>query len=144
MKKIDLCFFLLDAYSLFDDETNFYFGGAELRGSLIAHGLALQNINVAVITLNHGQLPVQQRRKVTLFASNDGLSFSDVFNTDYNSISQESFVKVYNTYNSFNYLLINEQFMKNSSQYLTNHEIHSQEELRINTLVLYKVLNLAT
>ncbi len=64
-----ICFVLLDAYSLFNDETTFVFGGAEVRGNLLAKGLSGQpGFRVSCVVRDHGQPPVEQYGAVTVYA----------------------------------------------------------------------------
>lgn len=70
MKVVKVCFFVPQAYSLFDTKTRYRFGGAELRSSIFAKGLAeYDDVEVYFITHGYGQLPFQKIGKVYLMAS---------------------------------------------------------------------------
>lgn len=50
-----LCFVTLYSYSLFNKDTQYYFGGAEVRSSLIGKGLAHKpDHEVTFIVNDHG------------------------------------------------------------------------------------------
>jgi len=82
LKKTKICFLILDGYSLFNDSADFYFGGAELRASVIAKSLSkkFENLDIYCITKNHGQLPKQKMGNVTVVASNFYISNANIGN----------------------------------------------------------------
>jgi len=54
--KTKLCFVVPYSYSLFNSDTSFIFGGSEVRGWLLARGLAnLGNFEVSFVVFDHGQ-----------------------------------------------------------------------------------------
>lgn len=68
VKGIKICFVLPDAYSLFDNSTNYPFGGAEVRASILSKKLATIKFQVSFITNNHNQLPFQKLYEVCVLA----------------------------------------------------------------------------
>ena len=68
-RELRICFVSLYAYSLFNRSTSFQFGGAEVRTSLFATGLAsLPNHKVDVVVFNHRQPPKESFGSVTIHA----------------------------------------------------------------------------
>jgi glycosyltransferase involved in cell wall biosynthesis len=70
LKKVKVCFFVPEAYSLFNNKTRYRFGGAELRASIFAKGLARYNdVEVYFITDDYGQFPIQKIENVHMLAN---------------------------------------------------------------------------
>lgn len=83
--KIKICFHVLNAYSLFDKETNFSYGGAELRASIFAKEIAKDNLySVDFITFNHNQAAIQVIDNVNVIA--DSFYFDENLKENKNSI----------------------------------------------------------
>ena len=68
-RKLRVCFVSLYAYSLFNQNTSYQFGGAEVRASLFATGLASRSdYEVDVVVFNHRQPPKESFDSVTIHA----------------------------------------------------------------------------
>ncbi len=68
MKPIKVCFISLRSYSLFNQRSEAYFGGAEVQVSLLAKELAKdKHFQVSLITGDYGQPPVINQDKLTLY-----------------------------------------------------------------------------
>lgn len=68
-EKLKICFVVPYAYSLFNKETSYVFGGSEVRAWLLSTGLArLANFEVSFVVLNHGQKFKEYYEGVTVYA----------------------------------------------------------------------------
>lgn len=68
-KKLKICFVVPYAYSLFNKETSYVFGGSEVRAWLLSTGLArLANFEVSFVVFNHGQKFKEYYDGVTVYA----------------------------------------------------------------------------
>jgi hypothetical protein len=69
MKKCKICFVLPYAYSLFNQATNYIFGGSEVRGYLFGTGLAkFSDYDISFVVFDHGQPKVEQFGTIKVYA----------------------------------------------------------------------------
>ncbi len=67
-KKIKICFVCPHAYSLFNQSTNYMFGGSEVRALLFGNGLTqFADYEISFAVIDHGQAPVEQYGEIDVY-----------------------------------------------------------------------------
>ncbi len=72
MPQKKICFISLFSYSLYDSKSKSRFGGAEVRSYLLASKLSkMTDIDVHVVTFNHGGMAMNMAGDIKLHVSRD-------------------------------------------------------------------------
>lgn len=74
--KTKICFVALYSYSLFNPDTQYLFGGSEVRAWLLARGLARRDdCDVSMVVFDHGQPTMERRDGVAVWKQSHYRSF---------------------------------------------------------------------